>query len=113
MTVIGEVAGMHCIIIDDMIDTGGTIVEGAGALKKLGAKSVTIIATHGILSGPAIERLSTAKRDSVIGTIAVTDTLRLPKNTPEGLIDVISVAPLVATAIRNIFQEKSVSGGYQ
>ena len=113
MTVIGEVAGMHCIIIDDMIDTGGTIVEGAGALKKLGAKSVTIIATHGILSGPAIERLSTAKRDSVIGTIAVTDTLHLPENTPEGLIDVISVAPLVATAIRNIFQEKSVSGGYQ
>ncbi len=113
MNVIGQVAGMRCIMIDDMFDTAGTIIEGARALRDLGASEVNIIATHGILSDPAIERLSAAKNSGVIGRIAVTDTLRLPAHTPEGLIDVISVAPLVASAIRNVFKEKSVSGEYQ
>lgn len=113
MEVVGKVAGMRCIMIDDMIDTGGTIIEGARALMNLGAEDVTIIATHGIFSGPAIERMIAAKEAGIIGTIAVTDTLRLPQDTPEGLIDIIPVAPLVGTAIRNIFEEKSVSAGYR
>ena len=60
MAIIGQVAGMRCVIIDDMIDTGGTIVEGAEALMGQGAKEVIIVATHGILSGPATERLLSA-----------------------------------------------------
>ena len=113
MTVIGQVAGMHCVMIDDMIDTAGTIVEGATALKNLGAESVTVIATHGIFSGPAIERLATASDNGIIGRIAVTNTLKLPTDTPQGLIEVISVAPLVGIAIRNVFYDRSVSNGYQ
>jgi ribose-phosphate pyrophosphokinase len=100
-------------MIDDMIDTGGTIVEGATALKNLGGEDITIIATHGIFSGPAIERLAKAKEAGIIGTIAVTDTLQLPAHTPEGLIDTISVAPLVGEAIRNVFYDQSVSNGYE
>lgn len=113
MTVIGEVANMRCIMIDDMIDTAGTIVEGATALKARGAEDVTLLATHGIFSGPAIERLIRAKESGVIGRVAVTDTLRLPEGTPEGLVDVISVAPLVATAITRVFNDQSVSDGYR
>lgn len=113
MTIIGEVAGMRCIMIDDMIDTAGTIVEGATALKKRGAEDVTLLATHGIFSGPAIERLARAKQDGIVGRIAVTDTLRLPDGTPEGLIDIIPVAPLVGTAIQRIFNDQSVSSSYK
>lgn len=113
MEIVGQVANMHCIMIDDMIDTGGTIVEGATALKNFGAEDVTIIATHGIFSGPAIERLAKAKEAGIIGTIAVTDTLQLPARTPDGLIDTISVAPLVGEAIRNVFYDQSVSNGYE
>lgn len=112
MEVVGRVAGMRCIMIDDMIDTAGTIVQGATALKDLGAEDVTIIATHGIFSGPAIERLATAKESGIIGTIAVTDTLRLPHDIPEGLVDTITVASLVGTAIRNVFRGRSVSNGF-
>ncbi len=111
--VVGDVAGKHCFMIDDMVDTAGTIVNGAEKLRDLGASNVTILATHGIFSGPAIERLSLAKASGIIGDIAVTDTLRRPEDTPEGLVSTISVAPLVATAIRNVFYDQSVSNGYR
>lgn len=107
--VIGKVAGQHCILIDDMIDTGGTILQGAKVLRDAGATEVTLIATHGILSDPAVENLIRAKESGVIARVAVTDTLRLPAHAPEGLIDTISVAPLVAEAIGGIFNDKSVS----
>ena len=113
MRVIGSVAGLHCVMIDDMIDTGGTIIEGAQALKDQGAESVTVVATHGLFSGPAIERFVAAKESGVISNITVTDTLRLPKDTPEGLIEVISVASLVGDAIRRVFHGQSVSDMYQ
>lgn len=113
MEVVGQVANMRCIMIDDMIDTADTIFEGAAALKNLGAGDVTVIGTHGIFSGPAIERLVKAKEAGIIGTIAVTDTLKLPADTPEGLVDTISVAPLVGAAIRNVFYDQSVSNGYR
>ena len=113
MEVIGRVAGMNCIMIDDMIDTGGTIIEGAQALRNLGAESVTVMATHGLFSGPAIERFVDAKEKGIVSNIVVTDTLRLPEDTPEGLIEVISVASLVGDAIRRVFHGQSVSGMYQ
>jgi len=113
MNVIGEVAHMHCIMIDDMIDTAGTIVEGAAALRARGAEDVTVIATHGIFSGPAIDRLTAAKQDGTISHIAVSDTLRLPDNTPDDLVETITVAPLVARAISNVFHDQSVSGMYR
>ncbi len=91
--IVGTVEGMRCIVIDDMVDTAGTLVQGAQALKDHGAKEVNFLATHGILSGPAIERLALAKQQGVLARIAVTDTLKLPTDTPAGLIDVISVAP--------------------
>lgn len=113
MAIIGEVAGRRCFVIDDMIDTGGTVIEGARALKDKGASEVHILATHGILSNPAIERLAHAKADGILARIAVTDTLKLPDDTPDGLIDVISVAPLTGEAIRKIYLGKSVSAMFQ
>ncbi len=107
--VVGDVRDKRCIVIDDMADTAGTVVQGAEALMKLGAKEVNFIATHGILSDPAIERLVTARRNGILAHIAVTDTLLLPPYTPDGLIDVISVAPLIGDALRKVFNEESVS----
>jgi ribose-phosphate pyrophosphokinase len=112
MAIIGQVAGMRCVIIDDMIDTGGTIVEGAEALMGQGAKEVIIVATHGILSGPATERLLSAKRNATISRIAVSDTLRLPHGLTSEPVDVISVAPLVGEAIRSIYHGESVSANF-
>jgi ribose-phosphate pyrophosphokinase len=109
MAIIGQVAGMRCFVIDDMIDTAGTIVEGAEALMRQGAKEVTVVATHGVLSDPATERLLHAKSSGVIARVAVTDTLKLPGHMPPEEIDVISVAPLVGEAIRNIYHNESVS----
>jgi len=113
MTVIGDVTHMHCIMIDDMIDTAGTIIEGAEALKARGARDITVIATHGIFSGPAVKRLTKAKQDGVLSHIVISDTLRLPSNTPKDLVEIITVTPLVAQAINNIFHDQSVSDIYR
>lgn len=104
--VIGEVKGKHCVIIDDMIDGGGTMAAAADQLKRHGASSVSAIATHGLFSPPAEERL----KQSVIDHIAITDTLPLsiPKlGTPK--IEVVSIAGLLADAISAIFEERSLS----
>ncbi len=104
--VIGDVEGRHCVIIDDMIDGGGTMAAAADQLKKRGASSVSAIATHGLFSPPAEERLA----KSVIDHIAITDTLPLtiPKLAkPE--IEVVSIAGLLADAISAIFEERSLS----
>lgn len=113
MALIGEVAGKRCFVIDDMIDTAGTAVEGAEALMNAGALEVNLIATHGVLSDPAIERLVRAQNAGIVGHIAVTDSLRLPAHTPAGLIDQISVAPLVGDAIQAIYHGESVSQRFQ
>jgi len=106
MNVIGEVAGSDAILIDDMIDTAGTICQAARVLKERGAKSVTALATHPVLSGPAIKRLT----ESYIDQVIVTNTIPL---TEEGhacsKIKIISVAPLFAEAIRRIHDLNSVS----
>ncbi|MGB4761908.1 MAG: ribose-phosphate pyrophosphokinase [Candidatus Saccharimonas sp.] len=111
-TVVGDVQNKHCIMIDDMIDTGGTILKGAQTLREKGASSVSIIATHGILSGNAISNIIHAKEQGVIERIAVTDTLKMPQDTPEGLIDVISVVPLIRKAIKRVYNGESVSEAF-
>lgn len=103
--VVGEVAGRTCILIDDMIDTGGTIVAAAEQLAERNAKSVIAATTHGVFSGPAVDRL----KNSVIEKIIVTNTLPLPAEKRIDKLEVVSIAPTIATAIKAVFQEASVS----
>ncbi|MBW3538355.1 ribose-phosphate diphosphokinase [Candidatus Parcubacteria bacterium] len=103
--VIGEVAGRHCVVIDDMIDTAGTICAAAEILVKRGATSVSAMATHGVLSGPALDRLNDAPLDKVV----ITNTLPPPSGANTKKIEVLSVAPLVAGALSAVFDSTSVS----
>jgi ribose-phosphate pyrophosphokinase len=105
MEVIGDVMGKTAIMIDDMIDTGGSIISGANALFDLGAQKVYAACTHGILSGGAPERLLNSRVEQVI----VTDTIPLPEDKRDGKIVVVSVAGLLADAIKRIHAEGSVS----
>lgn len=103
--VVGEVEGRVCILVDDMIDTGGTITKAADALAAAGAKEVVIAATHAILSGPAAERLAACRATEVI----VTNTLPIdPENEFEGLT-VLSIAPLISAAVKEVFLDGSVT----
>jgi ribose-phosphate pyrophosphokinase len=103
--VVGDVEGLDAIIFDDMIDTGGTLVSAAAALKERGATSVTAVATHGILSGPAIERIG--QSDILEG--AITDTIDLPLEKQIRKIRVLSVSSLLADAIIRTHRGESVS----
>jgi ribose-phosphate pyrophosphokinase len=103
--VIGDVDGKHCIIADDMIDTAGSVVAGAKALRNAGAASVYVTATHGILSPPAFDRLEAAPVTEVL----VTNTIPVPDEFVHGKIHVLSVAPLFAHAVQNVFNDDSVS----
>lgn len=106
MNVIGEVRGRTCVIADDIIDTAGTIQKGALALKEAGAERVFACAVHGVLSGPAIERIEKAPIDKLI----VTNTIPLNGERAKcGKIVVLSVARLLGQAIRSIHEETSVS----
>jgi ribose-phosphate pyrophosphokinase len=103
--IIGDVDGKVCILADDMIDTAGSITEGAKALIKSGASKVYVTATHGIFSPPAYERLEAAPVEEVV----VTNTLPIPEERRAGKIRVLSVAPLFAHAIDNVYNDESVS----
>jgi ribose-phosphate pyrophosphokinase len=103
--VVGNVAGRTCVLIDDMIDTGGTLVAAAEQLIEQGASQVCAAATHGVLSGPAIDRL----KNSVISKVVVTNTLPLPPEKQIDKIVVLSVAPVIADAIDAVFEDTSVS----
>ena len=103
--VIGEVEGRLCILTDDMIDTGGTIVSAAELLMNRGAKEVWAMATHGVLSGPAVERLE----NSPITRVVLTNTLPLPEEERIAKIEVLSVAKILADALSAVFDETSVS----
>ncbi|MGH9164256.1 MAG: ribose-phosphate diphosphokinase [Acidimicrobiales bacterium] len=103
--VMGDVAGRHCVLIDDMIDTAGTVVAAADALLAHGAVEVWVMATHAVLSDPAIDRL----KNSAIAKVIVTDTLPLPSEKRIDKIEVLSVAPLIADAIGAVFEDTSVS----
>ncbi|GMV99040.1 MAG: ribose-phosphate pyrophosphokinase [Candidatus Hydrogenedentota bacterium] len=106
MNVIGEVEGLHAIIFDDMIDTGGTLVKAAQAIKNLGAIDVIACSTHGVFSGSAIERI----QNSVLDEVLVSDSIPLSEAARQCTkIKVLSIAPLVGEAIRRIHQEESVS----
>ena len=104
--VVGEVQGRTCVLIDDMIDTGGTIAGAVKLLRDDGAKDVVIAATHGVLSDPASERLaqSGAKEVIVTNTLPIGEEKRFPQLT------VLSIAPLLATTIRAVFENGSVTG---
>ncbi|MFM8810763.1 MAG: ribose-phosphate diphosphokinase [Actinomycetota bacterium] len=103
--VIGEVEGKLCILTDDMIDTGGTIVSAAELLIERGAREVWAMATHGVLSGPAIERLAKAPIERVV----LTNTIPLPADKRLPKIEVLSVAKILADALSAVFDETSVS----
>jgi ribose-phosphate pyrophosphokinase len=103
--VVGEVAGRHCVMIDDIIDTAGTIVKGAEVLVANGAERVTAAATHGIFSGPAVDRLKNAP----LAEIVVTNTVPVPEEKRFDKIVVLSIAGIVADAIRAVFEDASVS----
>ncbi|AVH22228.1 ribose-phosphate diphosphokinase [Nocardia cyriacigeorgica] len=104
--VVGEVEGRTCILIDDMIDTGGTIAGAVSVLKEAGAGDVVIAATHGVLSSPAAERLAAcgAKEVVVTNTLPITEDKKFPQLT------VLSIAPLLARTIREVFENGSVTG---
>ena len=97
--------GRLCILTDDMIDTGGTIVSAAEVLMARGATEVWAMATHGVLSGPAIDRL----KNSVITRVVLTNTLPLPSEKQIDKIEVLSIAPLIADALNAVFDDTSVS----
>ena len=103
--VVGNIKGRTCVLIDDMIDTGGTITGAVQVLKDQGAKNVIIAATHAVFSGPAVERLSSCGADKV----AVTDTLPVPPEHQFENLEVLSIAPLIARAIQEVFEDGSVT----
>ena len=103
--VVGEVEGRVCVLIDDMIDTGGTLVAAAEQLAERGARAVYAAATHGVLSGPAIERINA----SVLEKVVITNTLPLPIEKQSPKIEVLSAAGIIADAIDAVFEDTSVS----
>ena len=103
--VVGDVAGRRCVLIDDMIDTAGTICAGAELLVEQGAADVWAMATHGLLSDPALERLEKAP----ISRVVVTNTLPIPKDRWIDKLQVVSVAGLIADSIDAVFEDTSVS----
>lgn len=105
MNIIGDVKGKKCIMIDDMIDTAGTIFKGAQALMDAGAEEVYASATHAVLSGPAIERLD----NSPLKQVVVTDSIQLPDEKQIDKIVQVSVAPLIGAAIKRINENRPVS----
>ena len=110
MNVIGDVKGKTCLMVDDMIDTAGTICQGAEALMKNGAKEVYACCTHGVLSGPAIERINA----SPIKELLVLDTIDIPeeiRNNPK--FKIVSVAKAIAKAISAVYYDSSLSAIYE
>jgi ribose-phosphate pyrophosphokinase len=103
--VVGEVEGCICVLVDDMIDTGGTIVKAAEALMNDGAAGVVIVATHAILSDPAVDRLKNCSAAEVI----VTNTLPIPPEHQFDKLTCLSIAPLISRAIREVFEDGSVT----
>ena len=105
MNIIGDIEGKNCILIDDMIDTAGTITNAANAIKEMGAKSVSAAATHAILSGPAIERI----KNSAIEEVVLLNTVPIPQEKMLSNMKILSVAPLFAEAMVRIYTNDSVS----
>jgi ribose-phosphate pyrophosphokinase len=105
LEVVGKVRGRTCILVDDMVDTGSTIVNAAEALFEQGAGQVIVAATHGVLSGQAVDNL----KNSQISEVVVTNTLPIPQEKRIDKLTVLSIAPLLARAINEVFSEGSVT----
>jgi ribose-phosphate pyrophosphokinase len=105
MVVEGDVKDRPCILIDDMIDTAGTMVEGARALQAQGASDIYVAATHAVLSGKAVQKLEEAP----IKEVVVTNTLPIPDEKRFGKLRVLTIAPIVASALQAVFEDESVS----
>jgi ribose-phosphate pyrophosphokinase len=103
--IVGDVAGRVCLLVDDLIDTGRTIVSAAEALKKNGATGVVVAATHAVFSDPATRILDSPHIDSVV----VTDTLPIPEDKRWDKLTVLPIAPLLARAIHEVFDDGSVT----
>ena len=103
--VVGDVEGRTCLIVDDMIDTAGTISQASDALLDAGAADVLVAATHAVLSGPAVDRL----KNSRIREVVVTNTLPITDESQFDRLTVLSIAPLIARAIREVFEDGSVT----
>ena len=110
MLKVGDVKGKTCLMLDDMIDTAGTITQGAKALIEVGgAKEVYVCCSHAVLSGPAMERL----RSSVIKKVFMLNTIELPPEKQCDLIEQISVAPIFSKAIESVFADMPISRLYE
>ncbi|MGZ4129947.1 MAG: ribose-phosphate diphosphokinase [Actinomycetota bacterium] len=105
MAVVGEVDGRPCVLVDDMVDTAGTVAKGAIALAAQGAGPIFAAATHPILSGKAVQLLE----ESPIQEVVVTNTMPIPEEKQFGKLKVLSIAPLIASALRAVFEDTSVS----
>lgn len=105
MNIIGDVKGKTCVLVDDMIDTAGTIANAANALKDLGAKHIYACCTHGVLSGPAFERIN----ESSIEELVMLNTIALPERDDLQKFTSLSVAPLIADAIQRIYDDQPLS----
>jgi len=103
--VVGQVKDRICIVVDDMIATGGTIVKAAETLFEQGAAEVIVAATHGLFNGPAIDRL----KNSRISEVIVTDTLPIGPEQQFDKLTVLPIAPLIARAVREVFDDGSVT----
>jgi ribose-phosphate pyrophosphokinase len=103
--VVGEVSGRTCILVDDMIDTGATIANASETLFEQGAAQVIVAATHGVLSGPAVDLL----KNSAISEVVVTNTLPIHAEKQFDKLTVLSIAPLIARAITEVYSEGSVT----
>ena len=108
MNIIGDVEGKNCLMLDDMIDTAGTICQGAQALRDFGAKDIYAGCTHSVLSGPAIERLE----KSVITKLVMLDTVQLPEEKKISKFEFLTVADIFAAAIENVYLDKPMSKLY-
>ena len=108
MNIIGNVEGKKCLLVDDMIDTAGTIVQGAKALVDQGATEIYACCTHAVLSGPAIERLA----DSPIKELVMLDTIHLPKEKLLPKMKILTTADIFAAAIENVYLDKPMSKIY-
>ncbi len=106
---VGDVAGRTCVVVDDMIDTGGTIAKAVAAVRHAGATEVIVAATHGVLSDPAAQRLSTCGAIEVV----LTNTLSIPLEHSFPQLTVLSIAPMLARAIHEVFEDGSVTSLFE